>query len=108
MSTSGTPDSTHRFEHNGRLVYSWHQDISEVEIGIPLPDGATKKDLAISISSEHLTVGLVGLPPYLNVRKCEDPALNTSGVGVLIDRLRLRAGRLSGESKGRRIVLDHR
>ena len=67
MSTSGTQDTTHRFEHNGRLIYSWHQTISEVDIEIPLPPGATKKDLTVSISNGHLTVGLVGLPPYLDV-----------------------------------------
>ena len=48
-------------------MYLWHQTISEVEIDIPLPPGATKKDLTVSISNGHLTVGLVGLPPYLDV-----------------------------------------
>lgn len=57
----------HEFKHEGRVIYTWEQDLSEVQIDIPLPPGATKRDLAVTITNDQLTVGLKGVPPYLNV-----------------------------------------
>lgn len=57
----------HDFVHNGQVIYTWEQSLEEVLVDIPLPPGASKKDLAVAISVKHLTVGLKGLPPYLDV-----------------------------------------
>ena len=49
---------------------------SEVTILIDLPPGVRAKDLSIAIREAHVTVGIKGLPPYLDVRLC---------VGLLTD-----------------------
>lgn len=61
-----TGSSRHRFVHSGRTIYEWEQTLEEVTIDIPLPPGAAKKDLAVKVTNDHLTVGLKGLPPYLD------------------------------------------
>ena len=43
---------------------------SEVTILIDLPPGVRAKDLSIAIREAHVTVGIKGLPPYLDVRSC--------------------------------------
>lgn len=64
---SSVPSQRHEFKHGGRVIYAWEQDLSEVQIDIPLPPGATKKDLVVTITGDQLTVGLKGVPPYLDV-----------------------------------------
>lgn len=53
--------------HSGRTIYEWEQTLEDVTLDVPLPPGATKKDLTVKITNGHLTVGLVGAPPYLDV-----------------------------------------
>jgi len=60
--------------HSGRTIYEWQQTLEDVTVDIPLPPGARKKDLTVKITNEHLTVGLVGAPPYLDV-SCRLPPL---------------------------------
>lgn len=104
-------DTAHRFVHKGRTVYRWSQDLELVHIEIPdLPPGATKKDLAVQITKSHLTVGLVGLSPYLDVSlaawRITCPEISVSERSRLDPCLLV--GRLCSQSKGRRIVLDCR
>ena len=49
---------------------------SEGTLLIDLPPGVRAKDLSIAIREAHVTVGIKGLPPYLDVRLC---------VGLLTD-----------------------
>lgn len=67
MMTSKGKSGRYRFEHEGRLVYEWEQNLTETIIYIPLPPQVTtKKQLAISIKPTHLVVGIKDLPPYID------------------------------------------
>jgi HSP20 family molecular chaperone IbpA len=61
------PSQRHTFIHNGRLIYEWDQTLTEVNIYISVPSGVRAKDLAVNIQSNHLSVGIKGNPPYLDV-----------------------------------------
>ncbi|KAL3146301.1 hypothetical protein ABBQ32_003000 [Trebouxia sp. C0010 RCD-2024] len=61
------PSERHKFTHNGRVIYEWDQTLTEVNIYVPVPAGARAKDLAINIQSTHLTIGIKGNPPYLDI-----------------------------------------
>ncbi|KAK2079274.1 hypothetical protein QBZ16_002965 [Prototheca wickerhamii] len=56
------PTDNHAYIHNGQKVYD------EVTILIDLPPGVRAKDLSIAIREAHVTVGIKGLPPYLDVK----------------------------------------
>lgn len=47
---------------------------SEVNIYIRVPDGVGAKQLDVHIARQHLTVGIKGLPPYLDVRFWNAPS----------------------------------
>ncbi len=53
----------------GRAIYEWEQDLDEVHIFIKPPAGVKAKDISCSIKSRHLTLGLKGNPPFMNVKK---------------------------------------
>lgn len=46
--------------------YSWTQQLSELEIDIPLPEGTRSRDLDVDIQKKTLRVGLKGTEPILN------------------------------------------
>jgi len=50
----------------GRTVYEWEQELEEVNMYVPLPQGVRAKDIACSIKSNHLTLGIKGSPPYID------------------------------------------
>lgn len=70
------------YYHNKQLVYEWEQNLEEVLIYIKAPDCLLEKNkeiirknlkpgqqmpkLTVTITTTHLIVGLVGLPPYLS------------------------------------------
>lgn len=56
-----------RFEHNGRLVYEWEQDIEQVEMWITPPPGVTAKMIQCTITDHHFTLGIKGNPPFIDV-----------------------------------------
>ena len=58
----------HPFVHNGQTVYEWQQSFGGVEIFIRVPQGVRAKQLEVVITGSHLTVGIKGNPPYLDVR----------------------------------------
>ena len=49
-------------------MYEWDQTLDEVNVYVPLPPGLPSKQLAVAITSLHLTIGIKGNPPYLDVR----------------------------------------
>eukprot|EP01031_Cornospumella_fuschlensis_P040113 gene40113-48882_t len=55
-----------KFEHEGRTIYEWEQNLTEVLIYIEMPPGVTRKMLDILISPSHLRVGVKGAPPYID------------------------------------------
>jgi hypothetical protein len=59
-------DGRIQFEYDGKLIYEWEQNLTEVIIYVPPPPGVSKKQLDIRITPHHLTVGMKGLPPYID------------------------------------------
>eukprot|EP00937_MAST-01D_sp_MAST-1D-sp2_P003617 g3617.t1 len=55
------------FVHEGRTVYEWEQSMEEVLVYIAPPPGVTAKQLDCKITARHLTVGIKGNPPFLDV-----------------------------------------
>lgn len=55
-----------RFEHEGRLVYEWEQDIEQVEMWVTPPSGVTAKMIACAITSNHFSLGIKGNPPFID------------------------------------------
>ena len=70
LPTKKTPQGSEknrlRFEHEGRLIYEWEQSLEEVNIYIVPPPGLRAKDIDIVIQHDHLRVGIVGSPPFIN------------------------------------------
>lgn len=60
------PSTRHKFDHSGRVIYEWDQTLTEVNLYIEVPHGVKAKQLAVEISSKHLTVAIKGNPPYLD------------------------------------------
>ncbi|PRW61363.1 domain-containing 2 [Chlorella sorokiniana] len=58
--------SRHSFVHDGRTIYEWDQSLSEVNLYIRVPEGVGAKQLDVRITRQHLSVGIKGLPPYLD------------------------------------------
>ena len=63
------PSQRHSYSHNGRLIYEWDQTLTEVNLYIQVPEGVRAKNLAIAIQNTHLSVGIKGNPPYIDVRR---------------------------------------
>lgn len=61
------PSKRHCFTHEGRAVYEWDQTFSEVNIYVVLPQGVRAKQLDVAIGGNHLSIGIKGNPPYLDV-----------------------------------------
>ena len=54
------------------LPYSWTQELGEVDITIPVPQGTRGKDLAIVIQKKKLSVGLKGHEPIMVGDLCKE------------------------------------
>lgn len=57
------PRKQHTFE--GRVVYEWDQTLTMASLYISVPEGLTKNDLDIQITSRCLQVGRKGKPPFM-------------------------------------------
>lgn len=69
--------------HEGRLIYEWDQSLEEVFIYIKAPDCLLEKNmkeikknlkpgeqppkLEVNFKANEVSIGLKGLPPYINV-----------------------------------------
>jgi len=53
-------------KYQGRTVYEWEQELTEVHIYITPPPSTRAKDIACSITADHLTLGIKGNPPYID------------------------------------------
>ena len=54
------------FAHGGRAVYEWEQSLEEVLVYIRPPAGVRAAQLACAIAPRRLTLGIKGLPPFLD------------------------------------------
>ena len=49
-----------KFEYNGRTVYEWDQSLEEIRLYIRPPPTIKARDIACTITSTHLSLGLKG------------------------------------------------
>lgn len=54
------------FQHNGVDVYSWEQSLDEVLVYFSPPPGVPASSFACTITPTHVTLGLKGMPPFIN------------------------------------------
>jgi hypothetical protein len=47
--------------------YSWTQQLPEVNISVPVPEGTKSRFVVCDIKKNHLKVGLKGQPPIIDV-----------------------------------------
>lgn len=50
-----------------QLPYRWTQTIKDVDITVPVPGTLKGRDFVVKISREHLTVGVKGQEPIIDV-----------------------------------------
>lgn len=60
------PKPRQRFEHNGVLIYEWEQSLEEVLVYVRPPPGVKAAQISCTIKPRHLTLGIKGLPPFLD------------------------------------------
>lgn len=54
------------------LPYSWTQELGELDVTVPVPQGTRGKDLAIVIDKKKLSVGLKGREPIMSGELCKE------------------------------------
>ncbi|KAH9486988.1 Nuclear migration protein nudC [Psilocybe cubensis] len=59
-------------EEQAALPYSWTQELGEVDVTVPVPQGTRGKDLAITIDKKRLSVGLKGREPIMSGELCKE------------------------------------
>ncbi|CDJ38395.1 nuclear movement domain-containing protein, putative [Eimeria tenella] len=52
--------------HDGRLLYEWEQDLTDVHIYLKPPPKTEAKEISVRISPNKLAVGLIGKPPLFD------------------------------------------
>jgi len=72
------PTERHKFQHQGRTIYSWNQTLQELNLFVEGPPGVRAKQLAVAITSTHLSIGIAGNPPYLSVSICASVSVSVS------------------------------
>jgi hypothetical protein len=54
------------FAHQGRVVYEWEQSLEEVSLYVRPPQGVKASHIHCVIVPRRLTLGIKGLPPFLD------------------------------------------
>ena len=54
------------------MPYKWKQELSEVDLEVPVPKGTRGKDLTVVIQKKKLSVGLKGKEPILSGELCKE------------------------------------
>jgi hypothetical protein len=57
--------------------YSWSQTLQEVAVSVPVGQGLKAKQLDVIIKRQHLTVGVKGQPPVIDVSAGQDDGHNS-------------------------------
>jgi len=65
-------------EEQAKLPYSWTQELGEVDITIPVPQGTRGKDLTVVIQKKKLSVGLKGQEPIMAGNLCKEIKIEDS------------------------------
>ncbi|CAI0385016.1 unnamed protein product [Linum tenue] len=67
MAEKLAPEKRHSFVHNGNTVFEWDQTLDEVNMYIKRPMEVRPQQFHCVIRSNHLTFGIKGSPPFLDV-----------------------------------------
>ncbi|KAF8905528.1 nuclear movement protein nudC [Gymnopilus junonius] len=65
-------------EEQAALPYSWTQELGEVDVTIPVPQGTRGKDLLVIIEKKKLSVGLKGNEPIMAGELCKEIKIEDS------------------------------
>lgn len=77
---SAAPAGRQAFVHDGQTVYEWEQNLNDVLVYIRPPPGIKASMLACKIDSGHISLGIKGNPPFINVRGFWGCARSLSGM----------------------------
>jgi hypothetical protein len=56
--------------------YSWTQQLPEVNLSVPVPEGTKSRFVVCEIKKDHLKVGLKGQPPIIDVSSSNYKAID--------------------------------
>ncbi|KIM21542.1 hypothetical protein M408DRAFT_333403 [Serendipita vermifera MAFF 305830] len=70
--TYDTAERQREREEQATLPYRWAQQLQDVDILIPVPQGTRARDLAITIAKKKLSVGLKNQEPIMAGELCQD------------------------------------
>ena len=60
------------------LPYSWVQQLQDVDIQVPVPEGTRARQLAIKIEKKKISVGLKGQDPIMAGELCQEIKMEDS------------------------------
>ena len=60
------------------LPYSWKQELSDIDIVVPVPKGTRARDLNVVLQKKKLSVGLKGKDPIMSGDLCQEIKLEES------------------------------
>ncbi|KAF8961032.1 HSP20-like chaperone [Flammula alnicola] len=62
----------HEEQEQAALPYTWTQELGEVDVTVPVPQGTRGKDLHVVIQKKKLSVGLKGAEPIMAGELCKE------------------------------------
>ncbi|KJA29424.1 hypothetical protein HYPSUDRAFT_32877 [Hypholoma sublateritium FD-334 SS-4] len=65
-------------EEQAALPYTWTQELGEVDVIIPVPQGTRGKDLTVVIGKKKLSVGLKNTEPIISGELCKEVKVEDS------------------------------
>lgn len=66
MTAKGTEKGRFKFEHEGRTIYEWDQNLEEVNLYLLSPPGVPRQVIDIVIGHKNLRIGIKGNPPFID------------------------------------------
>lgn len=66
------------FIHGLELPYTWTQELTELDLVVPVPKGTRARDLSVVIQKKKLSVGLKGKEKILDGELCKEIKLDDS------------------------------
>ncbi|KAF8971366.1 HSP20-like chaperone [Flammula alnicola] len=67
-----TEAKAHEEQEQAALPYTWTQELGEVDVTVPVPQGTRGKDLHVVIQKKKLSVGLKGAEPIMAGELCKE------------------------------------
>jgi hypothetical protein len=57
-------------QEQAALPYKWTQTLEFVDVTVPVPPGTKARDLAVSLKTKKISIGLKNKDPILSVSSC--------------------------------------